>query len=934
MADEVTPKASGQIPIYDISSEKPIKGTIDPSEVTEAIASGNFSFPKGSVVPVVSPDGTPGTIKAEEASEAFRNRYSFQTPEQQLQQKYGGAGQQAITALEGAGEGATFGLSTAAERALGVPTEDIRGRREANPWTHTLGQGAGVAASLLVPGMGEANVAKEGALAARAINPLSAQSIMTGLAERAAAKAGLEEATGLGASIARGALTGGLETALFQGGDEISKMISQDPNQSLGTAAVDIGLAGILGSGIGAGIGAINPLWKAATGEKLGRFVEDFKNRINEYRGNANGNVKAPSIDSGGGIPGEGSGLTPHESPISPITEDPIQGLPKSSPGPSKEIRQQAANYAEEKALPQYPPHEYVKADPARGKKIADAYEAMEHTPNDPKVKKAYDALINETLDQYELVKKMGMKIDVIKPGMENPYPGGSPDMIKDVKNGHLWFFPTEGGFGDGKILDNPLLRPTDEMIGDHKLVANDVFRIVHDIFGHAKEGFSFGPHGEENAWQVHARMFGDEARKAMTTETRGQNSWVNFGPHGEANKAAGDATVYAQQKSGLLPDWVSSEGSTMFKQSPEESTKTVFDPFTKQGTKASKIVKTAARQTTDKTLEGVIDDKGLPHGAKLADKIIKKLMNKVAAESLGAGTGGAMGALIGHPYLGAYFGEKHLTPLIESVLPGIMKPLVEKLSSSEGLNAAVEYGTAIAKGDALINRSMKNLFKGEIEVLPSHLIPTAKDTEKLSKMLKEAQNNPDSLMTVGGNVGHYLPEHATAMATAAQTASNYFSGLKPTQPKLSPLDTQAPPNAVAVAKYQRQLGIAQQPLLALQHVSNGTLIPEDVLTIKTIMPGLYDKLSRKIMEETIKKTAKGESIPYSTRMGLSMFTANHLDSTMSPQSLQSIQQAFATNKANIAAQNAPKKSTSSLKDSARMSMTANQASIANRSQR
>jgi hypothetical protein len=43
-----------------------------------------------------------------------------------------------------------------------------------------------------------------------------------------------------------------------------------------------------------------------------------------------------------------------------------------------------------------------------------------------------------------------------------------------------------------------------------------------------------------------------------MTAETRGQNSWVNFGPHGEANQIANQAeTIYADQKAGILPEWV-----------------------------------------------------------------------------------------------------------------------------------------------------------------------------------------------------------------------------------------------------------------------------------------------------------------------------------------------------------------------------------------
>jgi hypothetical protein len=85
----------------------------------------------------------------------------------------------------------------------------------------------------------------------------------------------------------------------------------------------------------------------------------------------------------------------------------------------------------------------------------------------------------------------------------------------------------------------------------------NDLFRAVHDVFGHAKEGVGFRHDGEENAWRQHLHMYSPTARPAMTAETRGQNSWVNFGPMGEANQLADQAnTVYAEQKAGILPEW------------------------------------------------------------------------------------------------------------------------------------------------------------------------------------------------------------------------------------------------------------------------------------------------------------------------------------------------------------------------------------------
>jgi len=66
---------------------------------------------------------------------------------------------------------------------------------------------------------------------------------------------------------------------------------------------------------------------------------------------------------------------------------------------------------------------------------------------------------------------------------------------------------------------------------------------------------------GEENAFQAHMRMFSPEAQKALATETRGQNSWVNFGPKGAENRANPANTTYATQKAGILPDWAINEG-------------------------------------------------------------------------------------------------------------------------------------------------------------------------------------------------------------------------------------------------------------------------------------------------------------------------------------------------------------------------------------
>ena len=46
----------------------------------------------------------------------------------------------------------------------------------------------------------------------------------------------------------------------------------------------------------------------------------------------------------------------------------------------------------------------------------------MKNNPDDPEVKKAYDALIEETMAQYEALKETGINFTFLKPNMPDPY--------------------------------------------------------------------------------------------------------------------------------------------------------------------------------------------------------------------------------------------------------------------------------------------------------------------------------------------------------------------------------------------------------------------------------------------------------------------------------------------------------------------------------
>jgi hypothetical protein len=257
----------------------------------------------------------------------------------------------------------------------------------------------------------------------------------------------------------------------------------------------------------------------------------------------------------------------------------PLEGAP-SVPGingPDPQLVAVAEQYAADNGIDLKRQSEYVEVDEDRARRIADAYEQMADDPQNPKVKEAYQDLVNQTIAQYQALVDAGYKfwfMDLNIPSNAE-YASTPYNALRDLRqNKEMGVFPTADGYGEEGITqeqreNNPLLQDTGIMwpVGGldgemMPVLANDLFRAVHDTFGHGLEGAGFRARGEENAWQAHVRLFTGPAVGAITSETRGQNSWLNYGPFGEANRTAKvDDTVFADQKIGLMPEWTWTEG-------------------------------------------------------------------------------------------------------------------------------------------------------------------------------------------------------------------------------------------------------------------------------------------------------------------------------------------------------------------------------------
>jgi len=201
--------------------------------------------------------------------------------------------------------------------------------------------------------------------------------------------------------------------------------------------------------------------------------------------------------------------------------------------------------------------------------RIADSFDnGIQYTPESLR---AYDEFISELLAQWEYVIQSGLHIEPWTQAGE-PYKN-SRELFNDVKdNNHMWFFLTSNGFGSASESKHPLLKPSGYNVIDSNnervyLVYNDIFRIVHDYFGHCIYGFQFGLKGETNAWQSHLTMFRTHgSRRALTNETQGQTSWFQAGRHlrradgslpvkGESDYIPLNERPFAEQRVQLLPN-------------------------------------------------------------------------------------------------------------------------------------------------------------------------------------------------------------------------------------------------------------------------------------------------------------------------------------------------------------------------------------------
>lgn len=901
-------------------------------------------------------DRAPATVSQDAPAEGTEDEYAGFSPEMQQsfkEEKYGTPTEMLKTGAEGLAKGIAGPLATGLESALFGNEKEQLARAETNPITHGAGEVTGlVGGAMTGTGLGGA-LGKIGEVA-----------------EAATAARGLGK---IGSSIVKSAI----ENLVYQGSDETSKLILRDPNQSAETAAADMGLAAL----VGGAFGTISPLWHATAGRDVGGVLGALSDKLGGIE-TADGTAIDKAINrSGVNVPPETRTLLSDN----PEVQEMARGLMQTD-NSSGLAKQQAY-----KEMTRDASSKLVESLGRTPEEVATMSEVSEHETGKALGKtlaKEYEAQINPLSETFEELKGKFKNVELDQPmtlegGIKVPgttdaiaekiaqkaidegwVTSPSSDIMREVKRvaeelplqknlKNLGDFITQVGNNTNKdIMNGPLKRAGGIITGILKEAEGDIIA--------KKLGEREGPAA------VEAFKAAREGYAVQSAMKEALDSRLGIG---------GSTSGYAN----ALRTMAREDGEGVLRRLSGKGDAEALDFLSKHYPETAQVLRNyhiadLLEKSAAKAKDGHVVDNAT--FLKLAEKMTPELRNFVASpeaqqniqaigglldmfknpnqnfsntarafESKAQGiAGGALGTamgLTGHGFVKSALAIPLVKALGKDIPDAIRLGLLKFLGSNQEISPSafksmVEYINHTRKGETALSNGIKNIFKAGSEVIPPRLLPTDKDRDKINKAVDQMKQDPNRMLGVAGNMGHYMDEHATALTQTAANAVNFINSQRPNIGKASPFDTQRVANAYEKAQYNRTLDIAQQPLIVLKHIAEGRLTPADVSAQRTMYPALYNRTVEKLTDQLANASAKGHTIPYKTRMGISMYLGQAQDSTMQPQSILAAQPKPPQSQPQTATQPAsnPKRSTASLSKMPKMYQTNTQSAAEDRQKR
>lgn len=141
-----------------------------------------------------------------------------------------------------------------------------------------------------------------------------------------------------------------------------------------------------------------------------------------------------------------------------------------------------------------------------------------------------------------------------------------------------------------------------------------------------------------------------------------------------------------------------------------------------------------------------------------------------------------------------------------------------------------------------------------------------------------------DHLGDETADVRKYAPKIADSMASLGTQAAGFLASKAPKNPyignTLTPQLHDWAPNSSDLAQFKRYADAVYHPLSILNHLNDGTVGNEEIETLKTVYPKIYDQISREMLDQI---TDLKEPLPYKKRVTISKLLGMPYESTLRP---------------------------------------------------
>lgn len=164
------------------------------------------------------------------------------------------------------------------------------------------------------------------------------------------------------------------------------------------------------------------------------------------------------------------------------------------------------------------------------------------------------------------------------------------------------------------------------------------------------------------------------------------------------------------------------------------------------------------------------------------------------------------------------------------------------------------------------------------------------KNSTKYSQLSQDPQMFQQEIADKLGPLAEVAPETAAALSANMAEALQMLSGAIPKMDDDNFLGfrPEIPPSDYEISEFANMERLIQSPLTLLDDLNNGMITIQNAAIVKSLYPEIYNQIIESVMQEVIDSKVK---LSYQKRMDLSVLLGRPLDSSMTPQFIQSMQQ-------------------------------------------